>query len=180
MESIKLLIKKENPHLLALHEARVRQCTNLEDIQIEGYTVHYDGLFKSGMTGREIVYTSRDLIVSYRADMIQPDLAAIPLQLGFPRKKKINVLSYYRQWKIQEFADSELMSAESFENVNQAERYSRIVKIWTDMIDEDKETIAISDTNLPTQLMLEDGTSGRYDLQHRQISNHFFSKVHEE
>ena len=144
---------------------------------IYGFDIHHDGLYQSGMTGRDVVYTSRDLRVTYRADLIQPDLATVPLQLGFPGKRKINVLSYYRQWRIQEDINDEAMSEESYENINQAERYGRIVQTWTDMIDEGKETISLSDTNLPTQLMLEDGTSGHYDISHRQISTHFFTRV---
>ena len=58
------------------------------------------------------------------------------------------------------------MSVASNEVRNQAEQYDQIIQTWSDMIDENRETIALSDTNLPTQMLLEDGTSGRYDLQH--------------
>ena len=67
-ESIQLLIKQQKPHILSIHEARLRQCVPLDDVKIPGYDIHVDGLYKAGKTGREVVYTSTDLTVKYRSE----------------------------------------------------------------------------------------------------------------
>ena len=54
---------KERPHVLSIHEARLDHKIPIEEVYIEGYEIHTDGLYKSGKFGREVVYTSRDLVV---------------------------------------------------------------------------------------------------------------------
>ena len=73
-----------------------------------------DGLYSSGKTAREIVYVSNDLTVTPRADLMSPNLALVSLTLGFPGKKRINVLSFYRQWGAQTDPHTENLTCESY------------------------------------------------------------------
>ena len=108
---------------------------------------------------------------------MQNDLAMIPMKVGFFRKRKINILSFYRQWRTQESATVEAMTDVSNLPESQAERFSRIVDTWAMLIDENRETISLSDTNLDTSLLLEQDDIPRGELRYRPISTFFHNKI---
>ena len=101
----------------------------------------------------------------------------IPLKVGFPRKPKINILSFYRQWRIQETAQTETMSEVSNLVENQALRFRQIVDTWSTLIDENRETISLSDTNLHSTLLLEEDDVPRSEIKYRPVSTHFHQQI---
>ena len=57
---------------------------------------------------------------------------------------------------------------------SQSERFSRIVDTWARLIDENRETISLSDTNLDTALLLEQDDIPRGELKYRRHFDPFF------
>ena len=98
--------------------------------------------------------------------MSNPDLATVPFLLGYSGKKRINVLAFYRQWAVQECLLSEAFLQSSREVPRQVERFNQIVQTWKTLIDENRETISLSDTNLSSPLLLEDGNADIQDLKY--------------
>ena len=166
LDTIKQIIDREKPHVLSIQEARLRQNCPLEDVQIPDYILHTDGLYQAGKTARNVVYTHRDLIVKVRTDLLHPDIAMIPMKLGFANKTKINVLSFYRQWHTQESDTVEKMTEVSNLIECQALRFKIIIDTWTKLIDENRETISLSDTNLHSSLLLEEDNVPRSILKY--------------
>ena len=58
IEAIKIMIDEIKLQVFSIHEARLRQGKSIDEVQIPGYELHTDGLYRAGKTAREIVYTS--------------------------------------------------------------------------------------------------------------------------
>ncbi len=175
MLEIRQLVKDLKPHVLALSEAQVLQATNLEDLQLEDYNLHLDGIHEVGGTAREAVYTHKDLVVQPRRDLQHPNLTLVALQLGRPRQKKMTLLSFYCQWRELNL-DTEATKVSKGVPA-QASRFQQIVHIWDMAIQEGREVITLSDSNLSNNLLTDQDVLSDYDTKLKSIAAHYVSTI---
>ena len=88
MDTIRQLVQDKSPHILALQEAQITQDDDVRMLQIQGYTLHTDGLYGAGNNSRTCVYTHNDLVVTSRPDLQHPELSMVSLTVGHPRQKR--------------------------------------------------------------------------------------------
>ena len=175
IDTIKQMIHDRMPHVLALQEANIRQEDDLNLLQIPNYSLHTDGLFEAGNTARTCVFVHNDLTVTPRPDLQHPDISMVSLTIGKPRQKKFNLLSFYRQWGVID-ADHQTR-IQSMTIPSQTARYKEIINIWEKSINEGRETITLSDSNLSTPLLLDEPGLSPYDASHKPISKQFTNRI---
>ena len=142
---IKNIIDRHKPHILGLGEANVRHDHDLEDLQLQGYTLHLDSSINNPQLGmaRVAVYTHESLRVKRRHDLEDDTVAAVWLECGLPGQKGILVCNGYRQWQLLGQADNSSGSVEQ-----QLARWSTFLNMWEKAINEDKEVLVTLDANL--------------------------------
>ena len=175
MDTVKQLIQDEAPHVLALHEAQVPASQDLGPLAIQDYSLYLDGLYAAGKQARSVVYVHRDLTVTQRADLQNPELALVALSVGRPRQKKFNILSFYHQWHIQHTDAATVKQSNLIRS--QAARFEAITNIWERSIDEGSETITLSDSNLQSELLTDQPGLPVSVTKYRQIAKHFTNKI---
>ena len=172
MTAVKQLLNDKKPHVLALTEAELTQEAKLTDVTIEGYTLYTDGLYSAGMTARTCVYVHKDIVAKQWQDLQSPHLSLVALTLGHPRQKKINILSFYRQWSV-ESTDRPATATIT----QQAAQYFEITRIWLQSIMEGRETITLSDSNLSLPLLTNQDNLSDYDRNLKPIAQHFVNDI---
>ena len=175
IEVIKQLIEDEQPMVLAIHEANILQNHDLDKLQIDGFTLYNDGLYKNGKTGRNCLYIDNCLKVQLREYLMDENLALTAVTLGKPNQTKFTILSFYRQWKLLDL--DQISGNISRTPLKQAERFDKMTSIWARAIDEGREVISMSDTNLTTQILLDDQLSQPTDQHLKCVSQHFTDKI---
>lgn len=147
--------------IVALHEAQIFQEHNIDDLQIEGFVLIMDGLYMAGQTARCCMYISTNLTVKIRYDKMDDELAMIVVTVGKPHQRGFNMINFYRQWTVMN--QDPLLQLQSTPPARQAERFKKITNVWESLIDEGKETITLSDTNLSTSLLLGENQTIPHD-----------------
>ena len=111
---IESLVGTHKPHILGLGEANFRHDHNLEDVQVQGYTLHIDSSVHNPELGlaRVAVYTHNALRVKRRSDLEDDNIAAIWLECGLPHQKGILVCVGYRQWRLIGQGDNNSLSVQ--------------------------------------------------------------------
>ena len=92
---------------------------------------------------RVVVYTHSSLVVKRREDLENESVAAVWLEVGLPRQRKILVATMYREWQLLNQADQTSKSVPA-----QLERWSSFLAIWETALMEGKEVIVMGDINL--------------------------------
>ena len=159
-ESIAEIIQDHKPHVLGIGEAQYRRNSDISKVQQPEYQLHLGPCLDSMGVCRVAVYTHNSLVVQRRRDLEDPREPILCLQLGLPRQKKILVLCGYRQWKIPGAGqDSGSIAA-------QVTRWDRMLIVWENAIEEDKETIMMMDANLNSNswTMLDKLPNNHYDV----------------
>ena len=174
IDIIRQLIQDESPHILAIQEAELQRDTNLDTVAIPEYNLYTDGLYGAGGNSWTCVYIHRDLTVSLRPDLMDPSLSLIAMTVGRPRQRKFNFIAFYRQWTNQDPDHTKRVESNLIHS--QATRFGLITDIWARSIGE-RETITASDTNLSSELLLDDHPVPQRDAGHRPIASHFHTKI---
>ena len=141
---IRGIVDVHKPHILGLGEANVRQDHPLEDLHVEGYTLHLDSAIHTqiGMA-RVAVYTHDTLRVKRRSDLEDDTISAVWLECGLPGQQGILVCIGYRQWQLLGQADNSSGAVSE-----QLARWLIFLDKWEAAISEDKEVIVALDANL--------------------------------
>ena len=79
-------------------EAQLHHVTLVKAVAIPGYNLFTDSLYRQGLTARTVTYVSQKIPAKQRLELDSPDISIVPLTLT-KGKTKINVLSFYRQWR---------------------------------------------------------------------------------
>ena len=174
IEVIKQLTVDYKPHILALQEAEISQDTDITKLQIQGYHLYTDPIHRNGGNSRTCVYVHSDLTVKQRPDLESQDLSLISLTVGRPRQRKFNFLAFYRQWSVQGLDSSETELSRKVPS--QAERFQSLTELWAASIAE-RETISASDTNLSSELLLDQRPYPARDARHLPIARHFHENI---
>ena len=142
---IESLVSTHKPHILGLGEANFRHDHSLEDVQLQGYTLHLDSSVDNPELGlaRVAVYTHNALRVKRRPDLEDEKIAAIWLQCGLPHQKGILVCIGYRQWRL--VGQGNNTSASIHE---QFSRWSTFLDKWEAALGENKEVLVTLDANI--------------------------------
>ena len=97
------------------------------------------------------MYTHKSLVVKLRPDLMDDKTSAVWLEVGLPRRRKILVCNYYREWGYMRQADKSSHSVPA-----QLERWSAFLAQWERAIGEDKEVIVTGDINLNSLKWMRD------------------------
>ena len=89
------------------------------------------------------MYTHSSLMVKRRDDLEDESLPAVWLEVGLPRKKKILIATFYREWQQPNQPDQYSKSVQA-----QLERWSSFLTKWEIALVEGKEVIVMGDINL--------------------------------
>ena len=96
---IESIVERHKPHVLGLGEANIREDHNLQDLQLQDYTLHIDSSITNPSLGlaRVAVYTHKTIRVKRRHDLEDDTIAAIWLECGLPHQRGILICAGYRQ-----------------------------------------------------------------------------------
>ena len=132
---IKNIVERHKPHILGLGEANVHHDNDLDDLQLEGYSLHLDSCINNPQLGmaRVAVYIHDSLRVKRRPDLEDDTVAAVWLECGLPGQKGILVCNGYRQWQLLGQEDSSSGSVSE-----QLVRWLRFLEMWEKALNEDK------------------------------------------
>ena len=102
MLDIETIVQTHKPHILGLGEANFRHDHDIEDVQLQGYTLHLDSSVENPNLGmaRVAVYTHNILRVKRREDLEDDTVAAVWLECGLPNQRSFLVCVGYRQWRL--------------------------------------------------------------------------------
>ena len=145
MLDIETIMQTHKPHILGLGEANFRHDHDVEDVQLQGYTLHLDSSVHNPNLGmaRVVVYTNNILRVKRRQDLEDDKVAAIWLECGLPNQRGVLVCIGYRQWRLLGQSDSTSASVPE-----QLARWTVFLDNWEKAIQEDKEVIVALDANI--------------------------------
>ena len=137
MNDIESIIDTHKPHILGLGEANFRHDHDVEDVQLQGYTLHLDSSVRNPNLGiaRVVVYTHNILRVKRRADLEDDTIAAVWLECGLPSQKSFLVC----------VGQADRSSASVSE---QLARWTVFLDMWERALQEDKEVIVTLDANI--------------------------------
>ena len=154
MDEIKTIIEARRPLIFAIHEANLQPNIDKKLVNISGFRLYTDPLGGRGLNNRTVVYVHESLSVRQREDLQDNELALVSLSVGRFNQKRFNVIAFYRQWRTNV---GEKIERDLSNQINQQEkRFIKIINIWKKSIGEGRETFTLSDTNLPSPLLLED------------------------
>ena len=142
---IESIVERHKPHVLGLGEANIRQDHNLQDLQLQDYTLHVDSSIANPSLGlaRVAVYTHKALRVKRRHDLEDDTIAAIWLECGLPNQRGILICVGYRQWRLIGQKDNVSASVQE-----QFTRWSKFLDKWEAALGENKEVIVTMDANI--------------------------------
>ena len=145
MPDIESIIETHKPHILGLCEANFRHDHDVEDVQLQGYTLHLDSSVRNPNLGtaRVVVYTHNILRVKRREDLEDDTIAAVWLECGLSNQKSFLVCVGYRQWRLLGQSNSESASVPA-----QLARWTVFLDMWERAMQEDKEVIVTLDANI--------------------------------
>ena len=133
-----------------------------------------DPIHRAGGNSRTCLYVHKDLTVQPRPDLEDPTLSLISITVGRPRQQKFNFIAFYRQWSIQSPDPQTVRLSRLI--TSQTACFSRLTDLWEAAITE-RETITASDTNLSTELLLEQTPYQPRDANYLPIAKHFHDKI---
>ena len=102
-DEIKQIIQEHKPHIMGLGEANFKYGHDLQDVKIQGYTLHLDSAVDCPQlenTARVVVYTHDLVRVKRRPDLELDNVAAVWLECGLPQQKSTLYCMAYRQWRL--------------------------------------------------------------------------------
>ena len=145
MLDIATIIEEHKPHVLGLGEANFRHDHDVEDVQLQDYTLHLDSSVYNPDLGmaRVVVYTHNILRVKRRQDLEDDTVAAIWLECGLPNQRSFLFCAGYRQWRLVGQADNTSASVPA-----QLARWTVFLDNWEKALQEDKEVIVTLDANI--------------------------------
>ena len=173
-QDIKGIIDSHKPHILGLGEANVRQDHAMEDLYIEGYSLHLDSAIQTqiGMA-RVAVYTHNSLRVKRRPDLEDDRVSAVWLECGLPGQQGILICMGYRQWQLlgQEDNSSGTVS-------EQLARWLIFLDKWEAALSEDKEVLVALDANLDHLTWRSDNLPPCHaSVKLRSLTNALFDRI---
>ena len=100
MLDIETIVQTHKPHVPSIGEANLRHDHDLQDVQLDGYTLHVDSCVGNPSLGiaRVVVYTHNILRVRRREDLEDDQIAAIWLECGLPHQKSFLVCFIYQDY----------------------------------------------------------------------------------
>ena len=152
-DEVEALIQKFHPHILGLSESNLFSHHDLANVQLPEYTLHTCPTLSNPdlSVSRVVVYTHNSLVVKLRPDLMDDKTSAVWLEVGLPRRRKILVCNYYREWGYMRQADKSSHSIPA-----QLERWSAFLAQWERAIGEDKEVIVTGDININSLKWMRD------------------------
>ena len=151
---VKLFIQEHKPHIFCviesdLHGPNSRTYrrniltteTILDQLKIEGYSLHLPETWYKYDQARLVVYVNDD--IKYKKISIDNninDLPTMTFEVGLGREKKTVVNFFYREWKGGIQGDSDQAS--------QIDRLTRQVQHWRDLTTQDRDLVILGDANL--------------------------------
>ena len=166
----------------------MRQDQDINDIQLHDYNLHLPSNIQNPniRIARVAVYTHKKLVVKRRDNLEDPETQAIFLECGLSNQKKTVWLMAYRQWKLvsvtapgqqlRGIAGTEMLAA-------QAERWSRILASWSNVMQEGKEVVSMMDSNLDhTTWTAETNSLPRHStsITHQELIEKLFTDIFSE
>ena len=154
VKEIEHFIVKHKPHTFGIIEADIHGLGSnqnrakkystqevMEALKIDGYDIELPTSWQSHGQARLVVYVSKE--VNYKRPTLISDkneLPCISLQIGFGKATKFNVHYFYREWKNGVTGDAS--------NVAQIHFLHRHVEQWKELLDQNRDFVALGDNNL--------------------------------
>ena len=146
LDRIKAVIIQTQATVLLVNEFNFTKNEDIRLIQVEGYKIELDALYKCGKKARSALYI-KDNIRYKRKRKYEINIdSSICIEMGFPRQKKIIYYGHYRQWKLLD--DPTTISWPS-----QLQRFTNTINKWEEIINLGKEVHIQGDMNLDILLL---------------------------
>ena len=87
LNEIKDLIIEERPEMLIINELNLEEDISIDNINIDGYNIEIDNLYKKGMA-RTGVYIKKNLNYKREKEFEAENESIVTLKVGYPKKKK--------------------------------------------------------------------------------------------
>ena len=143
MIEIREIIKNRKPDVFIINEFNLEEIIDKKIVNIDGYNLELDNLDNN----RTAMYIRRNLIYNREKIYEGKGESVICVKIGYPRKRKIYITGYYRQWKKTE----ESIYRRKIQN----QRFDTQTKLWDNMM-KDKpgtESIIMGDFNINAKIM---------------------------
>ena len=145
INDIENVISSYRPAILGISEGNFKKEHNLEDVQIENYSLYFSETLNNPdlNISRVVVYVHNDIAVKLRKDLMNDSFSSIWLEINLPRKKKFLVCQCYREWQYMGQDDDSSHSIEA-----QFSRWDGFLKQWEKALNTDLECHTLGDMNL--------------------------------
>ena len=175
LDDIETIVEEYTPHLLGLSEANLRKGDDLQEVQLENYTLHTCPTIDNPNHGvsRVVAYTHKSLRAHTRQDLMNPQVSAVWLEVGLPGKQKFLVCNAYREWGYPNQPDKQSHSVPA-----QKTWWSLFLDGWEAAIKEDKEIIVLGDMNIcHIKWMQQDLPKSDSNYKLRHLTQELFDRI---
>ena len=132
------MVAQEKPDVISVSELGLLNSHNAGLTFIDNYHFEHDSLLTNGRS-RAALWVHKFLIYSHLKQFDDHKNPIVGLRIGFPHKRKVNIISYYRQWKTAGNHRDNKLELSNFESVT-----SRI----SNLLEANEETILVGDINI--------------------------------
>ena len=129
-----------------------------------------DNLYDNNGICRTAVYIKQNIIFNRLKHIENSGESIIALNIGYPNKKKINVIGYYRQW-------SDVYNHKIFKKhtiAQQNEKFENQLNKINQLLENNKETIIMGDFNFDFRAINKDENQ---KTQHETKFNQMYKKI---
>ena len=99
INDIKEILKNDKPHVLIVNELNLNEDQHKGITNYQNYKFESDKLLHSIGKARTGMWIHKDIIYSRNFKLEDNVNSVVAVKIGFPHKKKINLIGYYRQFR---------------------------------------------------------------------------------
>ena len=143
IERIEEIIFSNNADIILINEFNVRKTDDLSLINIKGFKIGLNKLYKSKGQARSVIYNKNTLSHTKCHHYENKNDSAIVIKVGFPNQKHFYIYGIYHQWSL-------LNDKESAKIYYQEARWKITLKLMSDVLNKNEECYLIGDINLNT------------------------------
>ena len=141
MVAIEDIIKREKPSVLFVQELNLNIFQLRNVAHIRGYRFESDNLLEENKIVRLGCWISRDLVYERLREVEDKHNPLIGLSIGYPKKKRLKLIGYYRQFQ-------SLNKNEKKDNKRELSEFTNICKKISKLIDNKDEVMMAADFNI--------------------------------
>ena len=148
INEIKWLIQDKSPHILFVYESNLRRSHDIEQVKIEGYSLHTSKMIRNPdiQVSRIVAYVKDGIVVRRRDDLESDEISAIWMEAGLPQERKYLVCGVYREWA--HLKTDGCLNYNSGSLTEQEKRWEIFLDTWEDALDETEDVSVMGDVNI--------------------------------